>query len=92
MDTSCCIHHTGYGSASVTVLRVKGQGSLTVFLGQLEGLYCAIKVGARYHELGAADFLGPPDNACEIIRVSLSAMILTPEYGIRQIDTDLLEG
>lgn len=42
----------------------------------------ACEVRARYDELGTPHLLGSSDDILEIIRMSLNATMLAPEYGI----------
>jgi hypothetical protein len=63
----------------------------TVFFSQFESIAGALKVGARDQELGAADLASSADDGVEIIGVALGAVVSTPEYGICQVDADLLD-
>ena len=69
---------------------VRRRGKLTVFLCQRQCIARAFEVRTGHHEFGASHFLGSADHGGEVIRMFLSPMISAPEYGIGQVDANLL--
>jgi hypothetical protein len=65
--------------------------SLTVFLGNLQGISRALKVRSSYDELGAADLFGSLDHRSKIVRMSSRAMIEPSENRISEIYSNLRE-
>lgn len=63
----------------------------TEFLGELQSRADTVKVGARHHELGAADLLGPADDSVEVVWMPLFAMVVAAKDWVCQIDADLLD-
>jgi hypothetical protein len=68
-----------------------GDGRLTIVIRQFQRITRALKVGARNDEFGASGLLGSLDDGVQVIGMSLSAVVLSPEDRVCQVDSNLLE-
>ena len=58
-------------------------------LGDFEGVPRGLEAGARDDELGAAYVDGALDDAGEVIGVPRLAVVVAPEDGVGEVDSDL---
>jgi hypothetical protein len=60
-----------------------------VCFGNLNSVFRLFQIGPRHHKLLASGVQSSLDYILEVIVVSLFPVIFSPEYGIRQVDTNL---